>query len=136
VKKLAELANTVSSTIKTLFLDDSHERHEAAKKYFGEYWGDVTWCWTAQEAIQALQTKPHNVVFLDHDLGGEQFVDSRNPNTGMEVVRWIIANKPVIDTIVVHSWNIPASKVMCSALQEAGYSASHTPFSAGIYLLK
>jgi len=131
-----EKANTVSNDVKTLFLDDSKERHKIAREYFGGYWVDVTWCWTAEEAIRALQSRRYNVVFLDHDLGGEQMVDSKRPDTGMEVVRWIVKHKPPIDSIVIHSWNMSASKEMCARLIEAGYNASRSPFSGNIFLVE
>jgi hypothetical protein len=45
---------------------------------------------------------------LDHDLGGEIYVDTNYSNTGSEVVRWIEKNKPDIKEIVVHSYNSSA----------------------------
>jgi len=114
---------------KILFLDDSEERHDAAKKWHDVYWEDVTWCWTAKEAIDALKNKEFDIVFLDHDLGGEHFVNSEREDCGMEVVRWIMQNEPVIELIVVHSWNIPAAKRMTENLLDSGYSVSVSPFT-------
>ena len=121
---------------KTLFLDDSEERQEIAQKYFGKYWGDVTWAWTTKQAIQALKQSSYDLVFLDHDLGGEVFVDSKREDSGMEVVRWIVQNKPQIDTIVIHSWNLPAAKNMELYLRDAGYAVSRTPFSGNIFTVQ
>ena len=67
-------------------------------------------------------------LFLDHDLGGEVFVDSNNKNTGMEVVRWLVANKIKVDNIYVHSLNGVAAKEMVLKLEDAGYDAIQTPF--------
>mgnify|MGYP003501848970 CR=1 FL=1 len=70
-------------------------------------------------------------LFLDHDLGGEVYVDSNREDCGMEVVRWLCANliKPEeINTVVVHTMNPSASTNMRAALIEAGLRTITLPF--------
>jgi hypothetical protein len=107
-----------------LFLDDSPERCKA----FRAEQPSATIVNTAAEAIAALTTYSWNEVHLDHDLGGETFVDSSLPNTGMEVVRWICENKPVIGLVVVHTCNPPAGDAMVSSIENHGYMVRRCPF--------
>ena len=87
------------------------------------------WRKTAQGTIRLLHEFNHwDWVFLDHDLGGEQMVNSNREDCGMEVVRWIVENQPSIDNILVHSWNSPAGKEMVAKLKDAGYNAEYKPF--------
>jgi CheY-like chemotaxis protein len=107
-----------------LFLDDDHNRIEQFRQH-------CTWCTvveTAQEAIDKLSNEEFNIVFLDHDLGGEQMVSSDREDCGMEVVRWISENKPTIDQIIVHTLNIDAGLQMVSRLKGAGYPTDQVPF--------
>ena len=101
------------------FLDDSVDRTRVFKR-------EVIWAkcaTTAQEMIDLLvaATDPILMVFLDHDLGGEVYVDSSREDCGMEVVRWIERNQPKVGQFVVHSYNIPAAKEMEQRLRAIGY---------------
>ena len=87
----------------------------------------------AADAINKLKTERFDVVFLDHDLGGEQMVSTSDKNTGSEVARWLIANNSdmlVPTTVVIHSLNTPAAKMMHDGIVEAGYINVYTiPFT-------
>jgi CheY-like chemotaxis protein len=75
---------------KILFLDDNKERSNKLKSYF-PYANTVE---TSMECIEQLEKESFQVVMLDHDLGGQVFVNSNSEDTVMEVVRWIVKNKP------------------------------------------
>jgi hypothetical protein len=81
----------------------------------------------AQQAIDLLKGEV-GLLCLDHDLDGRQYVDSSEPNTGMAVVRWIVANKPAIKRILVHTHHLTAGNEMKEALAAAGYSVTCKPF--------
>jgi len=87
---------------------------------------------TAAEFIDALKEyddpAPLDAIFLDHDLGGMQFVDSSDTNTGMEVVRWMVENKVNVGIIYVHTLNDLAGEIMVDKLQNAGYNTVRLPF--------
>ncbi len=86
---------------------------------------------TARDAIFALVEIPAwDIVYLDHDLGGEEHVDGSRPDTGMEVVRWIVKHKPTIGKVIIHSLNYPAAIAMHDALESAGYQCDRVPFTA------
>lgn len=89
---------------------------------------------TVVDCIKAIQdTDTIKYLLLDHDLGGEVYVDSDREDCGMEVVRWLVAhsdeNVAKIETIIVHSMNPPARESMVYALKEAGYNVLEIPFS-------
>jgi hypothetical protein len=109
------------------FLDDDAVR---TKKFLSSTPSAQT-AVTAEEMIALLQKEQEwEYVFLDHDLGGEIFVDPNNKNTGSEVARWIVANKPKITSIIVHSLNFDASRRMVSDLVKAGYNTHYIPFTS------
>jgi len=96
----------------------------------------IYWVDTADAAIKALAKDKFDVVFLDHDLGGEppmfygQNCDISDPNTGSEVVRWMVkddyTDSPVV---IVHSINTPAAENMEHKLTYAGFENHRIPFT-------
>ena len=117
-----------------LFLDDAPER--AALMYqrmTQEDANNTMWCQTADECIGVLTDYKDelNLVYLDHDLGGTQYQDSKADNCGMEVVRFLEKqNSQLFNHVefVVHSWNIEAGKRMNRRLLDAGYKTCYIPF--------
>ncbi|UYN89915.1 MAG: hypothetical protein KIT08_01430 [Anaerolineales bacterium] len=113
-----------------LFLDDNEDRIEVAKRHFGKIGqSHLLIARTASQAIDFLAKATFDLVHLDHDLGGEVFVDSDREDCGMEVVRWMVENRPNVKEVVVHSWNIPAAGKMFAKLSQAGYAVKSEPFS-------
>lgn len=98
---------------------------------------DVTICVDVASAKQ-LWEPPYDIVCLDHDLGGEVYVDSAHKNTGAEFVRWLTRNQPnLIDeakTIYVHSYNPVGAAAMMTDLFEVHHRVGRVPF--GPTLLK
>tara|TARA_Y100000310_G_scaffold328692_1_gene397231 strand:- start:2526 stop:2897 length:372 start_codon:yes stop_codon:yes gene_type:complete len=107
------------------FLDDDKTRIEV----FSALCPDAIIAETAPEAISTIENKSWDICFLDHDLGGEQFVESGREDTGAGVARWIVENKPKIDLIIVHSYNPDGAENMRSLLSQAGYNVKKIPFS-------
>lgn len=94
---------------------------------------DVTIKTNVKEAIRVFQP-PYDLILLDHDLGGEQMVDSRNINTGAEFCRWLVLTHPDLDSrIIVHSYNPDGAKYMMETLRElGGVNAIRTPFGSSL----
>ena len=113
--------------MKVLFLDDRGERLDIAVVRYKEHGPFLVR--TAAEAIAMLENVQWDLVCLDHDLGGESFVDSDREDCGMEVVRWIESHLPVIGKIIIHSSNPEASYQMFWRLRAAGYSVVRERFS-------
>lgn len=108
----------------TLFLDDNMARQRWAAKHLNP----TVQAADASGAIAALSSGGFDVVYLDHDLGDETYQDEAEENSGSGVVRWIVANKPAIGRVVVHSLNAPAANRMVQCLRDAGYEARYRPF--------
>lgn len=72
-----------------------------------------------------------NLLFLDHDLGGEVFVDSSKENTGSEVVRFLTARQNMmprtIGYVMLHTLNNVEAPKMYSNLKSAGFNVFLTP---------
>jgi len=85
---------------------------------------------TAAQCIEQLKSATWDIVFLDHDLEGEIYVDSSRDDCGMEVVRWIVENEPEIKKVIVHTHNTKAGCLMEEALLDAGYDVEYRKFGS------
>jgi len=114
----------MSDLFQLLFLDDCPNRC----KKFRSSCPYATIVHTAVDAIARIEAQHWDIVSLDHDLGGEAYVDSKREDCGMEVVRFIVANQPKIHKVIVHSSNGPARLNMVSLLKQAGYVVQDASF--------
>ena len=113
---------------RTLFLDDDPTRAET----FLATNPHAVWVQTVAECLARL-AEPWNEVHLDHDLGGEQFVDLSRDDCGMEVVRWLcLESRPHLEPtrFFVHSHNPTAAAVMGMQMMMNGYHVEVRPFGA------
>jgi len=113
--------------IDILVLEDNQER----MKYFRRAFPGLVWSETAADCITNLtQAEAIGELWLDHDLGQENYVNSNRPDCGMEVVRFLEQNELQlkINKIFVHSHNTYAAQQMTLALQKADYNAVLYPF--------
>jgi len=95
--------------MKVIFLDDNEERQKKMKSMLP----CIKQTYTADETIEAIKENEEiDYLFLDHDLGGEIYVDSKEHNTGMTVAKWIAENEWNISMIIVHSFNPVGAKNM------------------------
>lgn len=73
----------------------------------------------ASEAIEKLQEQEWDYLFLDHDLGGEVFVE-KTENTGYQVALWLEEHKErQPGTIYLHSMNPNGRARMKQALPKS-----------------
>jgi len=115
-------------TIKILVLEDDPKRIETFRSTLGQH--DLVVTTEAADAIKALQENVFDIIFLDHDLGGEAFVAIEDKNTGSEVVRWICNNANLSSQIIIHSLNAPAALNMKCKLEKVGLVAERIPFTS------
>lgn len=111
---------------RVLFLDDDRDRTES----FLRACPQAVCVATAQECMERL-AEDWDAIHLDHDLGGEVYVDSAREDCGMEVVRCIAKSRPEHlrrTLFVVHSYNICAAVSMVESLIGAGYKCEYAPF--------
>ena len=113
-------------TPRRLFLDDDPARAEA----FLEVHPDAVWVQTVPECVEKL-AEDWDEVHLDHDLGGEHYVEVDREDCGMEVVRWL-AREPRRHLrrakFTVHSHNMMAACVMVMEIRSLGYRVEARPF--------
>jgi hypothetical protein len=113
---------------RTLFLDDDPQRAAA----FAAARPGAVWVTTAEECRARLE-EPWDEVHLDHDLGGEHFVDQSRDDCGMEVVRWLSLHpRPHLrgTRFFVHSHNPAAATMMAMQMMLNGYRVEVRPFGA------
>jgi hypothetical protein len=111
-----------------LFLDDDPARAEI----FLAANPEAVWVQTADECIARLE-EDWDQVHLDHDLGGERFVDLSRDDCGMAVVRWLcLEPHPHLKKthFLIHSHNPGAASIMLMQIQVAGFRVEHRPFGA------
>ena len=112
--------------MRILFLDDDPLRAEA----FVETWPEAVWVTTVEECLCCLE-EPWDEVHLDHDLGGESYVDHDRDDCGMAVVRWLTEEpRPhLLDTqFIIHTHNENAACIMGLHLEVTGYRVKVQPF--------
>ena len=81
-------------------------------------------------AKDILKNDTFDMLMLDHDLGGEELVDSCKENTGYQLVKYIINNKLQKNAeFIIHSQNPVGSVLMNNTLKDNGYRCSITPFT-------
>jgi hypothetical protein len=112
---------------RVLFLDDDPAR---AEEFLARH-PQAVWVQTAGQCIARL-AECWDEVHLDHDLGGEIFVDPAREDCGMEVVRWLCRDDRSTlrarALFVVHTHNMNAAGTMVRSLREAGYLTVYRPF--------
>jgi len=116
--------------MKILVLEDDVERIRQFRNSFEFLKGimdieRIDYCDTAQNCIEMLKTTKYGLIFLDHDLGGEVFVNTDNTNTGSEVARWIEQN-PLESgqQVILHTANPTGAQYMKNLIADS----IHVPF--------
>lgn len=74
-----------------LVLEDSIDRIDEFRKRLYNF-KQVHYTDNAQNCIYLLKNNKYDIVFLDHDLENNAYVDINYKNTGSEVARWINEN--------------------------------------------
>lgn len=113
---------------RVLFLDDDPLRADV----FLADCPHAVWVQTAADCIEKF-AEPWDEIHLDHDLGGQQFVDHNRDDCGMEVVRWIcLEPRPHLrnSRFTVHSHNAGAATLMAMQLMANGFHVDVRPFGA------
>ncbi len=123
-----------------LFLDDNAQRAVLAYNRMSvEDRSNTIWCTTAKEAIQTVWDYRDNLtkVSLDHDLEGQQYMNTKREDSGMEVVRFLEKKarkepkefKKLEGTLfIIHSWNLHAAPIMQKRLSNLGLNSVWIPF--------
>ncbi len=102
-------------------LDDDINRHDFLIKMLGNKYNNtnIVSAQTADEAYKFLKNEKWDMIFLDHDLGGEAYVDSNLPNTGYQVAKFIKNNNIKYDICIIHSMNPVGARNIQSILPDS-----------------
>ena len=101
---------------KVFILEDLPDRQKAFKEKFKEH--QLTICDNVNDSKQLLLDNQYDLICLDHDLGGEAFVDSNYYNTGYTLAKFILENN-IKSKVVIHSLNPVGAKNIKFILPEA-----------------
>lgn len=119
--------------MKVFVLEDNLNRIELFQSLFAYRGDEHSYATNFDDAVSMYLEADADVVFLDHDLGGRVYVDSEEPNTGYQFVKWIVENDPNLERkrFFIHSWNPIGSTKMLTYLIESGANAFALPFDIG-----
>ena len=118
----------VVSPPRVLFLDDDPWRAD----FFLADHPEAVWVETAAGCIARL-AEHWDEVHLDHDLGGEHYVEVTRDDCGMEVVRWLcLQPRPHLEgtRFTIHSHNPNAAVMMGLQLMVSGFTVDLRPFGS------
>jgi len=69
---------------------------------------------TAEAGKKLVQKNKYDLLLLDHDLGGEQMVDSAEENTGYQLAKFIQHTQNRDTPCITHTCNpIGADNILC-----------------------
>ena len=81
----------------------------------------------------ARWSPPYDLVYLDHDLGGQQMVDSDEEETGAAFTRWLPTAGVHQPLIMIHSFNPVGAQRMAQTLRDKEYTrVSVWPFGSSL----
>lgn len=105
--------------MRIFILEDNPFRMEWFNKEFIGH--EVHHCDEAEIAIDMIQFNKYDMIFLDHDLGGESMVDGeQDPNTGLAVAKIIPLTHNKDTKIIIHSLNPVGVQRMYTYLSQGG----------------
>lgn len=104
--------------MRALFLDDDEVRHNLLRENSIGNGYDTRHVKTVAQALKALSMVEFDFVSLDHDLGGNTFVDPSKEETGLDVARYISKMENPPPCVRVHSFNPEGAKEMVKVLKE------------------
>jgi hypothetical protein len=104
--------------MRVLVLEDNESR---VRKFQRELVGNVVdFARDADAALAFIAARAYDLVFLDHDLGGEEMADSHGANTGYRVASCLARDgKNGAARVVLHSCNPAGVGMMALALPRA-----------------
>ena len=103
--------------MKIMILEDNIERVKSFKKMLKDH--ELTITDRSDDAIKLVKDSKYDFIFLDHDLGGEQYVDSKEYDTGFRVACAIPSSVNEGTDVIIHSFNPVGAKNMQNILPNA-----------------
>ena len=101
----------MTDLVKVLVLEDNNERIKQFKQRFLERGWYCTYVDTADDCLRMLKNGQYDLIFLDHDLGGEELVNTDYKNCGSEVARQFPKDIKY-EKVIIHSLNTVGAEYM------------------------
>lgn len=105
--------------IRIFVLEDNKDRIYWFKRIFKDF--DLTIAMSTKGA-KLRYNGVYDILFLDHDLGGEVYVDSKEENTGAGFARWLMKDEDPygvsFNQVVIHSMNPTGAKNIMGILEK------------------
>lgn len=106
--------------MKIFILEDNPERMKFFRWYFSVEKFQIFHADNVFDAeIIYEKEEPFDLLLLDHDLGGEVYVDSNNQNTGYQFAKFLITKDLKNIPLIIHSLNPYGVDNMKSLLPQA-----------------
>lgn len=114
--------------LKIFVLEDDENRIRWFKEKYDHLHLDIAISF--DEAKELLSNNEYHMLFLDHDLGGEVYVDVNEYNTGTSVAKYMTDNGlQKHSSILIHSLNPVGSGTMLSILRNRDYNVGVETFT-------
>jgi len=104
--------------MKIFILEDDPNRMKTFKKALSGH--SIDHATNCEEGRTIVSSNTYDLIFLDHDLGGEQMVDSSHENTGYQLAKFMKENGYNTEVpCIVHSCNPDGADNIASLLCHA-----------------
>lgn len=81
------------------------------------------------DAKTILSENEFDILFFDHDLGGDTYVDSAKENTGYQLAKWIRETGKMYPQAFIHSMNPTGADNIAHELKRNIKKIQKIPFS-------
>ena len=115
--------------MRVFILEDDPERIRLFHQAFIGH--DVTLAKDTERALSLFQP-PYDWVLLDHDLGGQVYVDSDEEDCGAAFCRRMPVENLGAARFVVHSFNRDGARRMVETLADKGIQSIWQPFGPSV----
>lgn len=113
---------------KVFILEDDPDRIEWFQENLGSRFELIVYSDSISAKENFFLKAPYDLILLDHDLGGRQYVESFDLNTGYEFSKFLVKNYPVNTMILIHSHNPVGADNMYELLSKTFPKVQVFPF--------
>ena len=122
--------------MKILFLDDDNVRHVQFKSVIQKDKHEIDYVYTSTACISKLKNNNYDIIFLDHDLGGQIYVEETK-GSGYEVALYIenkLDKKSLPKNVIIHSFNPAGAERMFVSIKKVISNTIMIPFMHNNYI--
>lgn len=120
--------------MKVFILEDDINRIEKFRQKLRQH--SVTYCDDVPTAKALLKKDKYEIIFFDHDLGGEQMVPSEHPNTGYQLAKWLREQDMHFEQIIIHTCNPGGGDRILDEVKNLSQNITRMPFPYLIHAME